>query len=98
MIEAMIDWQKAMKSSRIMMSTTEAHMYQAADTFLISYVQAFNKTFKWPALKSQYYGPCRIMRENHPHYELSFADGRCTWSAINARRLLPYVKRYLLDG
>ena len=54
---------------------------------------AANRGIKRPALFSHFYGPCRIIRANHPRYVLLSPSGRVTRDAIHARRLVLYRRR-----
>lgn len=73
-----INFQRSAKSSRLITSQDESHLYKPGDLVLVSYGPALNNTVKFVALNSQYYGTCRFLRVKHPRYELSFPHGRYT--------------------
>ena len=70
-----------------------AHRFVVGEQLLVARGDALNLSVKWPLCKFKYFGPCTIVRPNHPRYELVSPNGRVSRQAIRARRLMPYFKR-----
>lgn len=66
--------------------------YNEGDLVLVAYYAALQNS-KWSAMKSRYYGSCRIIFANHPRYDFTSLSGRRTRKSIHARRLLQYFLR-----
>lgn len=74
-------------------STRCAKEYKVGDSVLVAYGKALDSSVKWPAFKSRYFGPCRVIRARHPLYDLESTQGRHSRIPIHARRLRPYLHR-----
>jgi len=68
----------------------QTQKFQVGDLVLVAHGKALNPAVKWPAFKSVYYGPCRVVRESHPRYSLVSSHGRTSRKDIHARRLVKY--------
>ena len=84
---------KKIEDSRKRVATTEE--FAVGCSVLVAYGKALDPTFKWPAFKPKYYGPCTIVKSKHPLYSLTSDGGRRTRTGIHARRLRLYHTRPL---
>ncbi len=67
--------------------------FKVGDKVLVAHGQATKKSVKWPAFKSKFYGPCKVLEENHPLYKLQSSSGKTSRRPIHARRLVAYNER-----
>lgn len=64
--------------------------FEVGELVLVAHGQAMSSTVKWPTFKSAYYGPCRIIKCDHPRYTLVSPNCRHSRQAVHARRLMPF--------
>lgn len=67
--------------------------FSVRDWVLVGHGQAYTSTVKWSALKSRYYGPCRVWKAEHPRYWLVSYGGRYKRRPVHARSLVIFTQR-----
>lgn len=60
---------------------------------LVTHGEALRKSAMWPALRSLFYGPCKVVKARHPRYQLVSSTGKYTLKPIHSRRVVKYHHR-----
>ena len=64
------------QSKSLTPNITESRELSVGEEVLVAKGAALNPAQKWPALSSKFYGPCRIVKADHPRYYLVSTHAR----------------------
>jgi hypothetical protein len=88
----LLAYRAARASRRTSKMNQEENRFKVGDQVLVVHGPALGLV-KWPALLSKWYGPCMVVRVDHPRYHLESPNGRRTRKPVHTRRLRKYVER-----